>query len=367
MRTTGSGTARHPLSSVVGAAAPNGVHPGTEQVQVGLWTDPAAWDDFVLRAPDGTMAHRWAWLGIAAAAYGHPVVPLAAVRGEKLAGVLPLVRMRSRIFGRHLVSMPYIDTGGLCTAGDRTAEAGLVSAAVRLAAAADAHLELRHTTDREIPLVPSLHKVTLLLDLSGGEQAVWKHLNKARQRQIRSARRAGLVASEHGPEALGEFHRIQAVNLRDLGSPVHSRAFFERVMDAFGEDARILLVRDGQRTIGAGLMLFQGTWAGVPWAAALRSTFSLHPTQLFYWEAIGLALARGCDVFDFGRSSPGSGPYVAKTYYGARPSQLYWHRLPGANDDRDVQRWQWATEVWRHLPVPVATTVGAAVRGGIPQ
>jgi hypothetical protein len=47
--------------------------------------------------------------------------------------------------------------------------------------------------------------------------------------------------------------------------------------------------------------------------------------------------------------------------------QLFWHRLPSHEADDDVQRWQWATSVWRHMPVPVATAAGAAIRGRIPQ
>lgn len=337
-----------------------------EPTRVVTWADPGAWDEFVLGARDGTVAHRWAWLDIVSACYGHQVLPLAAVRGAELAGVLPLVLMRSRLFGRHLVSMPFLDSGGLCTAGDRAADSALVGAAIELAAGADAHLELRHTTDRPIPLVPSLHKIGLVLDLAGGEDAVWERMDKARRRQVRKARRSGLEVSVQGSEALAGFNQILETNMRDLGSPAHRRGFARRIMDSFGDDARILLAREGDKVIGAGLVLIQGDWIGVPWLAALRSSFSRAPNQLLYWEAIRHAIARGCEVFDFGRSSPGTGPYEAKLQWGVEPVQLYWHRLPGDEAD-EVQRWQWATRVWRHLPVPVATAAGAAIRGRLPQ
>ena len=51
-------------------------------VRIGTCTDAAAWDAFVLLADDGTVAHRWAWLGIVPACYGHRVVPMAAFRGD---------------------------------------------------------------------------------------------------------------------------------------------------------------------------------------------------------------------------------------------------------------------------------------------
>jgi FemAB-related protein (PEP-CTERM system-associated) len=366
MSATESGVRRYPLLSSGGPAADE-EDGRSEPVRVGVWTDPQAWDEFVLRASDGTMAHRWAWLGVVSGTYGHRVIPLAATRAGTLAGVLPLVQMRSRLFGRHLVSMPYLDAGGLCTSGDRAADNMLVLAAAKLATSSGAQLELRHTADRPIPLVPSLHKVTMLMELSGGEDAVRKRIPASRQRQVRKARRAGLTASMNGSEALADLHRILATNLRDLGSPMHRREFFRRIMGAFGEDARIVLIRERDGVIGAGLMLIQGDWAGMPWVGSLRSAFARNPNQLLYWEVFRHAIARGCRVFDFGRSSPGAGTYEAKRQWGAQPVQLYWHRLPGKESGSDVQRWQWGTEVWRRLPVPVASAIGAAVRGGLPQ
>ncbi|MFI5063144.1 MAG: FemAB family XrtA/PEP-CTERM system-associated protein [Streptosporangiales bacterium] len=336
-------------------------------LRVGSWADARAWDDFVLRAPDGTLAHRWEWLRIVSETYGHRVIPLASVRNGVLVGILPLVQMSSRLFGRHLVSMPYLDTGGLCTAGDRAAEGALASAAVELAAATASPLELRHLADRPVPLVPSLHKVTMVVDLSGGEDAVWQRIHGNRRSQVRKARRAGLTASVHGSEALADFYRILATNLRDLGSPVHRRAFFGRIMSAFGEDVRIILVRAGDQAIGAAMVFVQGDRAVMPWMGTLRPFLPRAPGQLLYWQSLCYGIARGCRVFDLGRSSPGSGTYESKREWGAEPVQLFWHRLPGEPSDDDVQRWQWGTGVWRRLPVPVANVIGAAVRGGIPQ
>jgi FemAB-related protein (PEP-CTERM system-associated) len=366
MRAAEPGARRYPLLPSDQAVAGTGQAAG-EPPRVGTWTDPGAWDDFVLSAPDGTLAHRWAWLRIVSETYGHRVIPLAAMRDGALAGVLPLVQMSSRLFGRHLVSMPFLDTGGLCTAGDHGAQDALASAAIELAAASASELELRHIADRPIPLEPSLHKVTMVADLSGGEDAVWQRIHGNRRSQVRKARRAGLTASVHGGEALTEFYRILATNLRDLGSPVHRQAFFSRIMDAFGEDARIILVRADSRAVGAAMVFVQGDRAVMPWMGTLRPFLPQAPSQLLYWQSLCYGIARGCRVFDFGRSSPKSGTYESKREWSGEPVQLFWHRLPGRPSDDDVQRWRWGTEVWRRLPVPVASAIGAAVRGGIPQ
>jgi FemAB-related protein (PEP-CTERM system-associated) len=336
---------------------------------VELWADGGAWDDFARGARDSTMAHRWAWMRIVSDSYGHKVFPLAAVRDGSLAGVLPLVLVRSRLFGRHLVSMPFLDYGGLCTDGDRAAEHALVTAALELARSNRAELELRHLTDRLIGLPASLHKVTMTLDLTDGEDAVWRRIRSNRRGQVRKARRNGLIASVHGAEGLDPFYHVIATNMRDLGSPVHRRRFFGVVLAGFGGDARIILVRDGSDHVGAGMVLIDKDRIVLPWSSSLRSSFSRGPNQLLYWEALRYGIERGCRVFDFGRSSPASGTFESKREYGAEPVQLFWHHHPPGevSADQDAQRLEWATRLWRHLPVPLANVVGAMVRGGLPN
>jgi serine/alanine adding enzyme len=343
------------------------VGPSAPPVQVERWADGAAWDEFVRGAGDGTVAHRWAWTKVVPAVYGHQVLPLAAVRQGTLAGVLPLVRVRSRLFGRRLVSMPYLDYGGVCSNGDRAAEGALVTAALELARSDVAPLELRHLTDRPIGLPASLRKVTMTLDLRGGEDAVWRRIRSGRRGQVRKARRNGLAASWHGAEALAPFYRILAANMRDLGSPVHRRGFFASILDHLGEDARIILVHDGTEPVGAGLALVHRDRLMLPFVSSRRASFALRPNQLLYWEVFRYGAERGCSLFDFGRSSWDSGTFESKRQYGAEPEQLYWHRYPpdAAAADEGARRLEWATRVWRRLPLPVANVVGPMVRGGL--
>jgi serine/alanine adding enzyme len=343
------------------------LRPQAPPVQVGRWADGGAWDAFVQAADDSTVAHRWAWTSLVPDVYGHQVIPLAAVREGALAGVLPLARVRSRLFGNSLVSMPYLDYGGVCSNGDRDAEQALASAAVELARADGLQLELRHLTDRPVGLPASLRKVTMTLDLRGGEDAVWGRIRSGRRGQVRKARRNGLTVSWHGTEALAPFYRIIAANMRDLGSPVHRRSFFAAVIDHLGPDARIVLVHHGPEPVGAGLVLVHRDRVMLPFVSSLRSSFALRPNQLLYWETFRYGVERGCDLFDFGRSSRDSGTFESKRQYGAEVEQLYWHRWPpdAADGDEPSQRLEWVTHLWRRLPLPVTNLVGPMVRGGL--
>lgn len=341
---------------------------GDQTAHVQEWTDRHAWEAFVSSAADGTIAHRWPWLKIIQDTYGHRTFAFAAVRGEKLCGVLPLVLVRSRLFGGHLVSLPYLDCGGICSDGDAEAAAALLRTALTTAKHVGAPLELRHRTQRAYDLPAATHKVTMTLDLTGGESAAWSRIKSNRRGQVRKATRNGLFVEVHGEEGLPDFFSVLARNMRDLGSPMHRRAFFTSIVAGLGEDARILLVRSEGHVVGAGLVLVHGDCMLLPFSSALRPSFSLGTNQLLYWEAIRYAVARECRVFDFGRSSPASGTFEAKREWGAQPAQLYWYRdNAGVDGEELAQRMQWAARLWRRMPVPLATAAGHLIRGGLPQ
>lgn len=340
----------------------------SEPVQVRVWTNGNAWDAFVSGATDGTIAHRWPWFKIVHDTYGHRTIALAAVRGQTLCGVLPLVLVRSLLFSRLLVSMPYLDSGGICSDGDEEAQSALLEAAASTAHELHAPLELRQREQRTYDLPASTHKVTMTLDLTGGESAAWSRIKSNRRGQVRKAVRNGLAVEVHGEDGVPDLFSVLATNMRDLGSPMHRRVLFSSIMAGLGHDARILLVRSEEHIVGAGLVLVHGDTMVLPFSSALRPSFSLGTNQLLYWEAIRYAVARQCRVFDFGRSSPASGTYEAKREWGAEPVQLYWYRDHDArNTEQTAQRLQWVAGLWCRMPVPVATAAGHLIRGGLPQ
>jgi FemAB-related protein (PEP-CTERM system-associated) len=335
-----------------------------------LWRDGASWDRFVHAAPGSTIAHRWAWTEIIADAYNHRVLPLAAVRGDALVGVLPLAMVSSALFGGALVSMPYIDTGGVCT-DDPWAESALARQALVEARERGVRLELRHREAHDIGIPAATHKVTMTMQLDDGEAAVWSRVKPNRRSQVRKARREGLTATVTGAQGLADFHHVMSVNMRDLGSPMHRLRFFAAMAREFGDDARIVLVRGERDVLAAGLVLFHAGTAVLPWSSCLRSARSTAANQLLYWSVAEYALARGCHTLDLGRSTPDSGTYEAKREWGARPVQLFWHQHPlhesATAGDAGSGPMRAAVRMWRHVPVPVATTIGGLIRGGLPQ
>jgi hypothetical protein len=274
--------------------------------------------------------------------------------------------MRSRVFGSRLVSMPYLDSAGICCDGDLAAESALLRAATALAGELGVPLELRQRGSRPYPMPVSLHKVALTLDLDGGEAAVWKRIKPNRRSQVRKAERHGLTCEAGGPELVRPFFAVLARNMRDLGSPVHRCSFFAEAVQGLGDDARFLLVRKGTDVLGGSLLLGHRDTLLMPFSSSVRESFGLGTNQLLYWESVRLALAGGYRTLDLGRSSPGSGTYEAKREWAATPVQLHWYGNE-PSDARPSRLGSWAVSSWKHLPVPLATTGGHLVRGWLPQ
>jgi serine/alanine adding enzyme len=333
-----------------------------------------AWHRFVEQHPRATVAHLPAWGEVAREAYGHESVYLTAHDADgDVAGVLPLILVRSRIFGRRLVSMPFLDYGGVLAEPGRGAETALVEAALEVAREQSARtLGLRQLHPEPLPWPTTEGRVTMLLDLTT-EDAVWKALPSERRNRIRKGGKLGLTATWAGAEALDEFYPVYAVNMRDLGSPVHSRGFFRAMLAAIPDVARVLLVRDRDgRTVGAAVCMFFRDTIMVPWVSSLREAFALCPNFVLYWEVIRLGCREGYRTLDLGRSFRSAGTFEFKRQWGAQPHPLPWLFIdsrPGAppSVDRDASRFDLMIRAWKRLPMPVANTLGPWIRRQVPN
>ncbi|MCG8567276.1 MAG: GNAT family N-acetyltransferase, partial [Desulfobacterales bacterium] len=145
--------------------------------------------------------------------------------------------------------------------------------------------------------------------------------------------RDGLGACIGGRELLDEFYGVFSENMRDLGSPPHSRKWFFEVLKAYGNNAHIGVVRmPDKRPAAAGIILCHSNGVTIPWASSLRRYNRWNPNMLLYWQFLSFSADMGFPHFDFGRSTPGEGTYRFKAQWGARPEPLHWARLAVGNE-----------------------------------
>jgi FemAB-related protein (PEP-CTERM system-associated) len=334
---------------------------------VSVLDDPTdTWRSAVAGAPHAQLAHAEEWRAIIARTYGHAPIYLTAAGEDGSTGVLPAFAVRRPLFGTVITSMPFLDSGGPCSASAEL-DALLVSQLIVLARRRRASLvELRCSRRLGIDATPSESKVNMSLDL-GSPDALWRQFDKGVRNQVRKAERSGLTVERGGPEDLALFYDAFVERMRDLGSPVHAFEFLRQIVAAFGSRARVMLVKQRDVTIGGLVALAFKDRLIVPWATCRKEFFAVCPNMLLYWETIRAACADGLARFDFGRSTRDSGTYHFKRQWGAQEEPLFWYRIrigmagrettPANAGDAELLCW-----MWRHLPLAVTRQIGPRIR-----
>lgn len=296
-------------------------------IRVATDQDAEAWDNYVTNHPDGLAYHRFAWKRTVAEAYNLDSRYLLAERNGRICGVLPLVVFKRLFSAPFYVSLPYCDLGGCLTENDDI-DGQLLARAKELGATEGiAGIELR--TGPKVKGsrddTSSYDKVRMVLELPESAEALLKSLKSKLRSQVKKPLRDGLTAQLGGSELIAGFYLVFTENMRDLGSPVHSRKWIESVVKNYADNARIGLVfTPDEKLAAAGIILLHGDIVSIPWASSLRRFNRNNPNMLLYWTFLTFATDNGYRYFDFGRSTPGEGTYKFKEQWGARPEPLYW-------------------------------------------
>ncbi|GAB6904637.1 conserved hypothetical protein [Desulfosarcina cetonica] len=354
---------------------------------------PNEWDRYVTGHAHGGPFHLFGWKTILERVYGlktfyrmavdddrHPAE--AEPQGLPAIGICGLALLQSPFKGRRLVSLPYLDVGGILADNVET-EDRLLQHAVDIAANRHAAwIELRQKAPLQgiaalslgtgEPIVQGLarirhlqvssHKASLQRRLPDDAEELMHSFKSKLRSQVRKAMKNGLTHTVGGPELLTDFYAVFSHNMRDLGSPVHARKLFAAVLDTFGEDARIVLVRHGQKAVAAALVLRFGNRLHNPWASSLRAYRRLGANMLLYWAMLAHACDTGLRIFDFGRSSPGANTFRFKRQWGAEPTSLYWYYLTLFGKPVDPLSEHLCFSTWKRLPVGLTRLLGPYIR-----
>ncbi len=251
-----------------------------------------------------------------------------ALEDETVRGVFPLTRIHLPLCKGTLVSLPYCDAGGIL-ADTKEIEESLLRHALEFAH--DRGIPNTEVRSSEpfvnIPEEETRHqeKVRMLLTLPENAESLLSGFKAKLRSQVRKPKKDGLKARIGGIELLDDFYPVFVENMRDLGSPVHSRKWLDQVLRTYGPRARccVVYMPDGEPAAG-GVILLHSQTVSIPWASSLRRLNRWNPNMLLYWTFLEYAANEGYAFFDFGRSTPGEGTYKFKEQWGSRPVSLHW-------------------------------------------
>ena len=336
-----------------------------EQVEIGELT-PAwqgAWDAFVEDCPDATFFHRAGWKTVIEESFGHACPFLFAHCDGNILGVLPLVHVDSRLFGKSLVSSAFCVYGGVATTRPDVRLLLEAEAERRGEALGVDHVEyrLRSRSDSQRPCKDSLY-VTFRRDIDPDLDVNMKRIPRKQRAMVRKGIGNGLK-SEIDSDA-GRFYALYSESVRNLGTPVFSKHYAETLMNIFGSDCEALIISDEKgRPVNAVLSFYFRDEVLPYYGGGGQDARRLAANDFMYWEVMRRACERGYRLFDFGRSKVGTGAHAFKKNWGFPSEPLYYeYRLYGDAEIPDVNplnpKYQRAIKIWQRLPLPVANRIG---------
>ena len=330
-------------------------------------------DDFVMGHRDGTPFHRPVWMQAVARATGNRALMLVAVGPSgRIAGLLPLHHVKSRLFGQAMVSTAFAVDGGLLVDDARAASV--------LAAAAQGLARDRGGLPVELRGGPAPGEgwqrregehVGFVRPIAADDAAELAAVPRKHRAELRKALANPALTWDVGRSAqhLRDHYHVYAQSVRNLGTPVFPRGLFRGVLDHFGADADIGIVREGGRAVSAVLTLYHNGRVMPFWGGGIADARRLRSNELMYYRLMGHGRDRAMTLFDFGRSKVGSGQAAWKKSFGFEPRSLVYHGWSPDGAVRDIDphsaRYQRRIALWKKLPLPIANLIGPMIARGL--
>lgn len=324
--------------------------------------DAARWDAFVAACPQASFFHRAGWKEVLERAFGHRGYFLYAERNGAIEGVLPLGQVHSRLFGHYLSSTPFCVYGGV--AAD-SAEAGLALEAEAEAIARELrvdYLEFRNRAPRhpDWPRKDDLY-VTFRKEIDPDPEKNMAAIPRKQRAMVRKGLEAGLQ-SEYDP-GVERFYDAYSRSVRQLGTPVFAKKYFQILREVFGKDCDILTVTKDGRVITSVLSFYFRDEVLPYYGGGSEAAREYKGNDFMYWELMRRSAERGLRIFDYGRSKIGTGSYSFKKNWGFEPEPLHYeYRLIKARTVPDVNplnpKYRVFINLWKHLPLGVTRLLG---------
>lgn len=336
------------------------------------------WDAYVEGNPRASLYHLYAWRRIVEESFGHSCHYYAARDQQgKMRGILPLVRLQSRLFGNYGVSMPFFNYGGPLADNQNNMIQLMQAVAEDPSLNGWEHVEYR-SCEAGLGLANSSRKVSMILRLPKDQESLERELGSKVRAQYKQTDQHQPVLKVGGLELLDDYYCVFSRAMRDLGTPVYGKSFFRSILRHMGNRATLVCVYINQRPAAAAFLLGFRDMLEIPWAAALREYNRYNVNMWTYRQILGFAIEGGYSYFDFGRSTVDAGTYRFKKQWGARPLQHYWYyqfplpqqqdvqaqALPALNPDNP--KYRLAIAAWKRLPVLIANNLGPHIVKNLP-
>ncbi|HYM51351.1 MAG TPA: peptidoglycan bridge formation glycyltransferase FemA/FemB family protein [Candidatus Limnocylindrales bacterium] len=293
--------------------------------------DASTWDAFVSQASDGALLQSWSW-GALKSRYGWSVRRyLLREGGRPVSGVSVLRRPLPGGLALHYAPRGPVLDGRL----DRLAP---LWEGLRERLAADGGIMLKIDPEWSTPEAaaaveaiggrpshhPIQHQATMVVDISGGDDALAR-LKESTRRNIRSGERRGItVEASDASAAMDHFYDLLQQTAARQSFPVRPRRYYQDLLSLFRERGQIAvyLARLEGRLLAGAVMLFFGRTLVYLFGGTADDAQETKPGYLLHWRAMVDGQRRGCTRYDMWGvplnpepSHPGYGYFTFKSRF----------------------------------------------------
>jgi FemAB-related protein (PEP-CTERM system-associated) len=353
------------MNSIIENAQAMRVARGAQTLHLLKPQDRARWDAFVRSCPDATFFHLSGWQPVIEQSFGIKTWFYYVEQDGQIQGVLPLAQIKSRLFGHSLGAMPFCVYGGVAALDDG-ARVLLDGAADKLARELGVgHLEYRGM-ERAHPDDPSWQTkelyVTFRKAISSDDEENLNAIPRKQRAMVRKGIKLGLRGEVDNH--VDRLFTAYSHSVHRLGTPVFPKKYFALLQKEFGDECevRTIVTEDG-RLVGSVLSFYWRDEVVPYYGGGMDLAREVAGNDFMYWNLMQAAAARGCRLFDFGRSKLGTGAYDFKKNWGFTAQPLpYEYKLYGADalpDNNPLNpKYQLFIKMWKKLPIPLANLIG---------
>jgi len=337
-------------------------HSSNITIEVLGTNDTVNWDDYVKQHAQGTFFHLSGWQNVILNSFSHPCYYLIAKKNDQVVGILPLVQVKSILFGHALISTPFCVYGGIL-ADDEDSYKLLEKEACQLAETLQVdYLELRYNKEQQSELIVKQAHSTFGCSLPETPEAILAQVKKKQRAVIRHSIKNEL--SSEVTRHVDDFYHLLSHSYRNLGTPIFSRQYFDQLMAEFSDCSDILIIKDSAGSPSTAVMNFYYKEQVLPYyGGGNRDSRTMKSADYMYYQVMCNASEKGCSWFDFGRSKNDSGPYKYKKNWGMEPQPLYYYyhlvkadTLPNLSPNNP--KYKLFINLWQKLPLIVSRWLG---------
>ena len=344
------------------------------------------WNSLVERSASATTYHLWEWGETLSSTYNYRKYYLALMEDSDIIGALPLIHVKSRLFGNRLISLPFCEHGGplVDPTLDEHEKQNVVKVLLHdveelVNAAGVEYVEIRNPPliATENPLfvncVGFRRYVTFKIDLTKGTEECWRCLNRKTRNAVRKAMKSGIDVKEVKTlQQLKTYYELYLQTQRRHGSPPHSFELFEKLYANFHAKGKMkVLLAEYEEIPIAGIIVFLHNDKMFWWSNVTdRKHRALNPTNMLLWRLIKWGIENECKTLDMGRTRKKTSVHHFKSRWGGqeKPLQdyvLFQNSKRKELPDPEQERYRYLSRLWALLPCMLTKKIGPRIISGI--